>query len=154
MTTYTAITAGEKDPESPVDVNLIGKLDDNPHAMFEGATGAPRVQTAALEQAAGLEAVTNSAIRSDELYLSTKANKSIESNGSQSINATSYWVPAVGFYNVTAGTLIQFQIYAGGAWNNSVVGSIGGLIWCDGTNMRFYNTDGTTAYPVAWQKMN
>ncbi len=48
MAIYSAVTAGEKDPESPIDVNLIGKLDDNPRAMIEGASGAPRVQTAAL----------------------------------------------------------------------------------------------------------
>ncbi len=48
MTTYSAIAAGEKDAESPIDESLIGKLDNNPHAMFEGASGAPRLQSAAL----------------------------------------------------------------------------------------------------------
>lgn len=63
MAVYSVVTAGEKDPESPIDVSLIGKLDQNPEAMIEGASGAPRIQTAALEQTGGSEAVTQACIR-------------------------------------------------------------------------------------------
>ena len=41
MTTYTAITSGQRDAESPIDVTLIGLMIDNPVAITEKAAGAP-----------------------------------------------------------------------------------------------------------------
>ncbi len=41
MTTYTAITSGQRDAESPIDVTLIGLMIDNPIAITEKAAGAP-----------------------------------------------------------------------------------------------------------------
>ena len=49
MATYSAVTAGEKDADSPVNVSLIDKLDQNPHAIAEGASGAPKIQAAAID---------------------------------------------------------------------------------------------------------
>jgi hypothetical protein len=49
MATYSAVTAGQKDADSPINVSLIDKLDQNPHAMFEGASGAPKLQPAAID---------------------------------------------------------------------------------------------------------
>lgn len=49
MATYSAVTAGEKDADSPINVSLIDKLDQNPHAIAEGASGAPKIQTAAIQ---------------------------------------------------------------------------------------------------------
>ena len=43
MTTYTAITAGEIDSDSPITDTLLARLRDNPLAIAEGATGAPRL---------------------------------------------------------------------------------------------------------------
>lgn len=51
MATYSAVSASEKDADSPVNVGLLDKLDQNPVAMFEGAAGAPRLKAAALETA-------------------------------------------------------------------------------------------------------
>lgn len=51
MATYSAVSASEKDADSPVNVGLLDKLDQNPIAMFEGAVGAPRLKAAALETA-------------------------------------------------------------------------------------------------------
>ncbi len=47
MATYSAVSSGEKDANSPITESLINKLDQNPLAMFEGAVGAPKIQTAA-----------------------------------------------------------------------------------------------------------
>lgn len=47
MAAYSSVSASAKDAESPVNVDLIEKLDQNPLAMFEGAAGAPRLQNAA-----------------------------------------------------------------------------------------------------------
>lgn len=43
MTTYTAITDTETGHKKPVTVSLLRRLRDNPIAVAEGATGAPRV---------------------------------------------------------------------------------------------------------------
>lgn len=48
MATYSAVSAGEKDADSPITVSLIDKLDQNPLAMFEGAAGAPKLSAAAI----------------------------------------------------------------------------------------------------------
>lgn len=48
MATYSAVSASEKDADSVVDVSLIDKLDQNPHAIAEGASGAPKIQSAAI----------------------------------------------------------------------------------------------------------
>ncbi|MBN46881.1 MAG: hypothetical protein CMH23_10460 [Methylophaga sp.] len=50
MATYSAVAAGEKDADSPVNVSLLDKLDQNPQAMIEGATGAPRILEAAFKR--------------------------------------------------------------------------------------------------------
>ena len=63
MTIYSAVTDGEIDPESPETTTLWTKIRDNPIAQTEGASGAPKTQTAALEQAGGSEAVTQACIR-------------------------------------------------------------------------------------------
>lgn len=49
MATYSAVTAGEKDADSPINVSLIDKLDQNPLAIAEGASGAPKIQNAAFD---------------------------------------------------------------------------------------------------------
>lgn len=49
MTTYTAITNAEIDQDSPVTEPLMTKLRDNPLAIAEGASGAPRIQKAAIQ---------------------------------------------------------------------------------------------------------
>lgn len=48
MTTYTAITNGEIDQDSPVTQPLFTAIRDNPIAMFEGAPGAPKLLPRAL----------------------------------------------------------------------------------------------------------
>lgn len=49
MATYSAVASGEKDADSPITVSLIDKLDQNPHAIAEGASGAPKIQNAAFD---------------------------------------------------------------------------------------------------------
>lgn len=48
MATYNVISATEKDADSPVTVSLLDKLDQNPLAMFEGASGAPKISNSAI----------------------------------------------------------------------------------------------------------
>lgn len=52
MATYTAITDTEIEPEKPVTTSLMNRLRDNPLAIAEGASGAPRIQTAGIDTGA------------------------------------------------------------------------------------------------------
>ncbi|NCW67323.1 MAG: hypothetical protein EBV86_01970 [Marivivens sp.] len=70
MATYSAVTAGEKDADSPINVGLIDKLDQNPHAIAEGASGAPKIQTAAY----GAGSVDRTAITTDTTSNSTNSD--------------------------------------------------------------------------------
>ncbi len=49
MTTYRTIASTETDADSPVTVQLMTALADNPTAIAEGASGAPRVDGRALD---------------------------------------------------------------------------------------------------------
>jgi hypothetical protein len=49
MTTYTAIPNGDVDQDSPVTQTLVTLLRDNPIAISEGSTDAPRIQPRALQ---------------------------------------------------------------------------------------------------------
>ncbi len=49
MTTYRTIASTETDGDSPVTVQLLTALADNPTAIAEGASGAPRVKPQALD---------------------------------------------------------------------------------------------------------
>lgn len=51
MTAYVSIPNSDVDPESPITTSLIIALRDNPTAITEGASGAPKIQTAAITNA-------------------------------------------------------------------------------------------------------
>lgn len=63
MTTYTTIGAGEIDVDSPISTSLMTKLRDNPIAITEGSSGAPKIQTAA---------ISNGAIHQSQISTSTQ----------------------------------------------------------------------------------
>lgn len=48
MADFVTVTQTARDPDAPVTTNLINALYDNPIAIAEGASGAPRVQYAAM----------------------------------------------------------------------------------------------------------
>ena len=51
MTAYTAIADGEIDTDSPITESLLTRFRNNPIAITEGSTGAPKIQTAAYQAA-------------------------------------------------------------------------------------------------------
>ncbi len=57
MAVWSAISTGEKDANSPITESLISKLDQNPQAIAQGASGAPKVQTAGIQAAAVSQSV-------------------------------------------------------------------------------------------------
>ncbi len=68
MTTYTPIANGSVDAGSPIDESLVTALRDNPIAISEGASGAPRIATIAADANDGTTtagttaAITNSSV--------------------------------------------------------------------------------------------
>ena len=60
---WTTIPDSDIDPDSPFTTGLATAYRENVSAAFEGASGAPALQTAALEQTGGSEAVTQACIR-------------------------------------------------------------------------------------------
>jgi len=67
--TFTTVADSELDPESPLNTNLANAFYKNPLAIVEGDATASsyRVQTAALEQASGSEAVTQACMRASSV---------------------------------------------------------------------------------------
>jgi hypothetical protein len=49
MTAYTAIADSEIDTDSPITESLLTRIRNNPIAITEGSTGAPKIQTAAYQ---------------------------------------------------------------------------------------------------------
>lgn len=52
MADYTTITDTQVDPEAPITSELMSALRDNPIAITEGASGAPQIQNAAIQNSA------------------------------------------------------------------------------------------------------
>lgn len=68
MTTYTVINNTDIDVDSPVTTSLMNKLRDNPIAIAEGASGAPKIQAAALDtNSVTADAIAAGAVGSSEL---------------------------------------------------------------------------------------
>jgi len=88
----------------------------------------------------------------------TYIDKSTWSAGSQAVSAASSWVPTVGIYQIVKtvdaeaiGTYLE--IYSGGAWRTPInVVNAQGLFFCDGSNMRFTNTNTINSVTLHFQK--
>lgn len=81
MADYITITDAQVDPEAPITSELMSALRDNPTAITEGATGAPKVQRAAIQDDAvnlskiDLNAATYSgSISTSSVFISIPSN--------------------------------------------------------------------------------
>lgn len=94
----------------------------------------------------------------DSSILGSYISKNPISTGSQSLASSISWTPSVGIYQVVKTYDYEFvgsdfQIYVGGIWTISAGGdSIYGLVFCDGTNMRFYNSNALGSITLTYQK--
>jgi hypothetical protein len=162
MTVYTAVADSDIDPESAGTTTLFTRLRDNPIAITEGASGAPAIQTAALEQTASSEAVTTATIRDLAVTAAkiaagavtgSKIGTAIGSTGTQLISSGTTWTIPAGLYNISnSGTgYAQLEINVSASWRRTgnADSEIHGLVWSDGTNMRVYANNTVTIY---WQK--
>ena len=100
MTAYNAIPAADIDPDSPLTTSLITHMRDNPIAIAEGSTGAPKIQTAAYDagsvdaaaiaaDAVGQSEIAANAVGSGELKTATASQSvSVPSLGNADIVLT------------------------------------------------------------------
>lgn len=63
MTAYTNLSDATLTTGKPITQSIARAWRDNPIAITEGSSGAPKIQTAALEQSSGAQAVTAACVR-------------------------------------------------------------------------------------------
>lgn len=168
MSTYSAIANSEIAVGAPITNSLKTKERDNLLAVQENDASAPTIAyatsagNAATITSQGALATLNSvaAGQIDANSVGTSELKTaVGSTGSQTlISSGSSWTPSAGFYNVvqdTTGGVIAFEILVSSSWRripSSLDYPVAGLYWCDGTNMRFTEVDGTNA-TIYYQKL-
>ena len=74
---WTTLTAAQRAAGQPIDANMIDALYNNPTAIANGDSGAPAIQTAALEQTGGSEAVTTATIRAGAVTAAKMASLAV-----------------------------------------------------------------------------
>jgi len=96
MTTYTPIADSEIDVDSPCTESLMTRMRNNPIAISEGSSGAPKLQTAAY-QAGSVDqaAIGNAAVGQGELKTATASGSTTILGGGTSVSLTggshSWW---------------------------------------------------------------
>lgn len=131
MTSYVSIPNGDIDQDSPITQPLMTALRDNPIAIAEGATGAPRIYGAAMYGTTTGTTVLRNCLPSGTRGLSISTNITIED-----------FIDSASFTAITACS-IQVLITA----SISVpFGGQGGLsIYKNGTVVQSYTTSQTNA---------
>jgi len=130
------------------------QLDANLDALAEGASGAPKIQTAAIQDSAITGAkLANGAVTSDKIYTNAVASDEINTNGtwnSHTVTNGNYYTFTTGVYMVakraaySAATDFQVRLDSSLAWvtiNNDymfiVVGNAGFRVYANGSNITF-----------------
>lgn len=110
MTDFTPTTDMPFDYKDPLTVEKMEGIRDNPLAMFEGATGAPRLQTGGIEDSA----VTTDKIADDNVTVSKLNVGSRSYSGSLASSATvSYVLDAYSFTPIVTGNNIVADLRNG-----------------------------------------
>lgn len=86
-------------------------------------------------------------------------SKNPTTTGSQSISMETYWTPTVGIYQIVKTydpehINTKFEIYVSGSWETPAGSgyNFAGLFFCDGTNMRFRNSNAGSGITLTYQK--
>lgn len=106
---YSAITAGEIDQDSPITTGLMTRLRDNPIAIAAGDSGAPRIQTNALDTGV----VTGAKIANDTITIANFAAPS-----------ASDAYPVAFFHSVTINEEASWQVAKSGGYRVSITGHL------------------------------
>lgn len=95
MTTYTAIADTEIDAESPLTEELMTRVRDNPIALAEGATGAPRIWGSAIARPQDMPTLTVTAADTVSVYFNcdyTAGTTSTTNNDNPHTVVAATWV--------------------------------------------------------------
>lgn len=143
MTDYTAISDARTAPEAPLDTSLITDLRDNPIAITEGATGAPKIQHAALDSNIVEQDNIDSAAVGQSQLKSTTGTVSTTTTGGQVLTLPG---GQYGFYpqlksNDVAG--VAYWGFSSGSGLGIEAAQVGGISYL--TNITISSTAGETA---------
>jgi hypothetical protein len=100
MTSYTAIANGDIDQDSPVTQPLVTALRDNPIAIIEGATGAPRIRGNSIAIVNSMPTLTVAAANTFSLQVSANprvgtANANIDTASTSLVVAYEWTFPSL-----------------------------------------------------------
>ena len=130
MTSYIAITDAETDPEAPLTSELAKKWRDNPIAITEGATGAPRIVAAAMYRP-----TSGTVVQRDCLPWGSETNAA---SGTETITNLLRASPFTALVSCTVQVRLTFTMASsGGGSSNSVA------VLKNGTSVQTYTTSQT-----------
>ncbi len=163
---YTMIADSQVDADSPLDATLLTQLRDNIVHLKEwlgdsytaakdhdhDGTNSKEVATIADGAVSTTAKLANGVVTGD------KMNKSPLLTGAQSIGANQSWTPAAGVYNIVSdqglnNPYVVLELYVNGTWQGAGGGAgIGGVVICDGANMRIRNISTSYTATAVYQK--
>ena len=150
MAVWTSLADALFDTGKPGNGSIFKELRDNITALSEGASGAPKIQTAAYDTgsvdaaALGTDSVTKVKIAANSVGGSEIIN-SLQSGSYQTIDGAQTWIPPAGIYMVAVDiSAVDVEIYVSGLWQGGANTPSTCLIMSDGSNVRF-EAQGTTA---------
>lgn len=109
MTTYTTIPNTDIDADSPINVNLMTLLRDNPIAITEGATGAPKIQDAAFStNSINGDKLIDSSITQGKIASSAIGQSQLKTTTASTVGATIGTNTSVNF-SLAGGTYSWYQ---------------------------------------------
>lgn len=157
----TLVSNWDADPDTPTnldledDVVLLAHMSDNSvdsDQYVDGSIDLAHMSAESIDSDQYVDGSIDAAHIASDAVTAAKVLKTFTS-GSQVIAQSATWVPAAGIYNVVVGSAyVTLQIYVSGAWRSSDSYSGSGLIYCDGTNMRFNN--GSAQVTIYYQKFD
>jgi hypothetical protein len=110
MTSYTAIADTEIDAESPVTEELMTRLRDNPIAIGEGATGAPRIWGSGVARPQDMPVLTVAAASTVDVSTSCDVTTGTTSTNSPTYTAARTWL----VHSVTGSVRISATLTSSG----------------------------------------
>ena len=131
MTSYTTIPDTDIDADSPLTVSLLTLIRDNPIAITEGATGAPKVQTAGITD----YAVTTVKLATGEQMTTSNVNGAIAGSSVGAIGTYAFLLETVSGGTYIPGATLSGSslVYAGTQNTNAVTdGSVQACAYATG----------------------
>jgi len=130
-----------------LEANVLGSNDQH---LYDSLAVEHNINTATIDGTHKANSITGSSI-----------NTTPASTGSQAILGGATWTPTVGVYQVVNSVQdpnsIILQLFVSAAWRSNInadstISGFAGIVFCDGSNMRFINNETLDANTVYYQK--